>query len=36
MYLKHGEYNQYFIITLSGVQSVKILNHYAVHFNIVL
>ena len=27
----HREYNQYFIITLSGMQSLKTLNHYITH-----
>ena len=29
--VQHKEYSQYFIITLNGIQCIKILNHYVVH-----
>ena len=29
------EYSQYFIITLNGVQYIKILNHYVAHLKLI-
>ena len=29
--IQHGEYSQYFIITIIGVQHLKIMNHHNVH-----
>ena len=31
--VQHRNYSQYFKITLNGIYSIKILNHYVVHFN---
>ena len=32
--VQYRDYSQYFIITSNGVQSVNILNHYAVHLKL--
>ena len=29
--IQHGEYSQHSIITINGVESLKIVNHYIVH-----
>ena len=36
MLLQHKQYNQYFIITLHVVYSLKILNHYVVYLKLTL
>ena len=33
--VQHGEYSQYFIITLNGVLAIKILNRYVVHLKLI-
>ena len=33
--IQHREYSQYFIIMLNVVKSIKILNHYATHLNLI-
>ena len=32
--VQHREYSQYFIITINGVQPLKIVNHYLVHMKL--
>ena len=29
--VQYREYSQYFIITIDGIQSLKIVNHYIIH-----
>ena len=29
--VQHGEYSQYFVVTVNGIEPLKIVNHYAVH-----
>ena len=33
--VQHREYNQYVIITLYGMQFIKISNHYVVHLKLI-
>ena len=33
--IQHRAYSQYFIITLNGVLSIKILNHYVAHLKLI-
>ena len=30
-----GKYNQCFVIILNGIYSIKILNHYVAHLNLI-
>ena len=33
--IQHGEYSQHCIITINGVESLKIVNHYIVHLKLI-
>ena len=33
--VQHREYSQYFTIAIHGIQSLKIVNHYAVHLKFI-
>ena len=33
--VQHKEYSQYFIITVNGISSSKIVNHYYVHLKLI-
>ena len=33
--VQHREYSHYFVVTLSGVKSIKVLNHYVVHLKLI-
>ena len=33
--VQHGEFSKYFIITINGIQPLKIVNHYVVHLKLI-
>ena len=32
--VQHRDYSQYFVITIKGIQPLKIMNHYVVHLKL--
>ena len=33
--VQYGEYSQYFVIIIKGIQPLKIVNHYAVYLKLI-